>query len=309
MARIMHRTGAPTVRDIFKSFFIVGCMAFGGPAAHLGYLRDEFVSKKQWITGQDFSDLLALCQFLPGPGSSQLVIAIGTVCRGRIGGLAAFMGFLFPASVLMIGFGYGFLEYENTFNQDWYGGFSIAVVAIVARALVQMAPLLCPDFRRRAIAIVVVGALVAWPSLYTQISAIAAGGVVGFFWCRHKTTQKNFQSLRTVSGTFAVASLSVFVFLLLGLPILSSVVSLPDIFEVFEGLFRSGSLVFGGGHVVLPLLETEVVAKGWLAAGCFLFWLRCNASATGASFCICGLYRHRNVTGSERACLAGLSVW
>ena len=288
MARTMCHTGAPTVRDIFQSFFIVGCMAFGGPAAHIGYLREEFVSKKQWVTEQAFSDLLALCQFLPGPGSTQLVIAIGTVCRGRIGGLAAFMGFLLPASVLMIGFGYGFLEYENTFNQDWYRGFTIAVVAVVARAVAQMAPVLCPDFRSRFIAIVIIVGLLVWPSLFTQISAIAAGGLAGFLWRRNKTTLEKFQPIRTVSETFAVTNLSVFVFLLLGMPIFGSVVSLPDIFEVFEGLFRSGSLVFGGGHVVLPLLEAEVVPNGWLAQDAFFSGYGVMQALPGPVFAFAG---------------------
>ena len=276
------------IRAIFFAFFFIGCTAFGGPAAHIGYFRESFVSRRQWLTDETFADLFALSQFLPGPGSTQLAVAIGTVCRGKLGGLAALVGFTLPASVLVIAFGLGLLASDAAVDSNWLHGLKIAVVAVVLRAVSQMAPRLCPDWRGRIIAAIVLGGLILIPISSGQIIAIAVAGITGLVWRRQFSSSEVSQTSVMDSLTFGTGILLLLAVLLIGLPVLTLVTGVPTLIDVMDGLFRSGALVFGGGHVVLPLLEAEFVPTGWVDRDVFFAGYGIMQALPGPIFAFAG---------------------
>jgi chromate transporter len=258
----------PSVSEIFLAALRLGCTSFGGPMAHLGYFHKEYVERRRWLGEEEYADLVALCQFLPGPASSQVGFALGFTQRGLMGGLAAWIGFTLPSALLMIGFAYGVAAIGDVTHAGWLQGLKVAAVAVVAQAVVMMWRTLCPDLPRSAIAVVLAGLLLLVPAAWGQIAAIAVGAAVGWLWLKPGVTA-NGPELASGRRANGLPWLALFFGLLLGLPLLARVTPAAWL-AIADKFYRVGALVFGGGHVVLPLLEREVVAPGWLTHDQFL---------------------------------------
>lgn len=250
----------------------LGLTSFGGPVAHLGYFRDEYVTRRKWLTDGAYADLVALCQFLPGPASSQVGMAVGMTRAGFAGGVAAWLGFTLPSAVLLIVFGYGVAAFDQLAAGGWLRGLKAVAVAVVAFAVYGMARNLTPDRTRASLAIVTAIAMLFWRTPLTQVLAIAAAGVAGVLLLKEDTPAADAAAARTSTGGGAlstVVGLAGFFLLLAGLPAVRQVVD-SEWLRVFDGFYRAGALVFGGGHVVLPLLEAEVVPVGWVTRDQFI---------------------------------------
>jgi chromate transporter len=259
--------GAPA--EVFRAFLKLGLTSFGGPVAHIGYFRTEFVARRKWMPDDTFADLLALCQFLPGPASSQLGIAIGTCRAGYVGGLAAWIGFTLPSAIALVLFALGLGYFGSALNQGWLHGLKVAAVAVVALAVLGMARTLAPDRPRATLAVAAMAITLALPSAWGQILAIVAGAVVGMLLLRSNAPRDHVSLPPAVSRTGGMLALAAFFILLAGLPIVAAATDSQGI-KLFDTFFRAGSLVFGGGHVVLPLLQTAVVPPGWVSNEAFL---------------------------------------
>jgi chromate transporter len=258
-----------SVGEVFTAFLKLGLTSFGGPIAHLGYFRDELVLRRKWIDEKGYADLVALSQFLPGPASSQVGFALGLLRGGPLGALAAWAAFTLPSAIFLMIFAYGAAVFGGPVGGGIITGLKIVAVAIVAQAVWGMARNLCPDRERATIALGAVLIVVLLAGALGQVAAIAAGAAAGLLVCRNHheavTRHINFP----VSQTFGATSLVLFFALLFGLPILAPALSSQGL-TVFDSFYRAGSLVFGGGHVVLPLLEAEVVKSGWISHDQFL---------------------------------------
>ncbi len=276
----------PSLTEIFLVALRLGCTSFGGPVAHLAYFRKEYVEKRGWLDEAHFADLVALCQFLPGPASSQTGFAIGYLQRGLAGGLAAALGFTLPSALLMIGFAYGVGTLGHLETAGWLRGLKVAAVAVVAQAVWLMSRTLCPDWPRRTLA-VAGAAIVLWlPFAWSQVLVIAVGGMIG--WLAFRAADSAPQVAPTVIDRRAGTVCLVVFFLLLGLlPLLAQTTASPWL-EIFDRFYRAGSLVFGGGHVILPLLEREVVAPGWLTHDQFLAGYGAAQAVPGPLFTLSG---------------------
>jgi chromate transporter len=276
-------TDAPAQRSsvwsIFLIFLRLGLTSFGGPVAHLGYFREEFVARRQWLSERDYADLVALCQFLPGPASSQVGMALGLGRGGYAGALAAWLGFTLPSAVLLILFALGITHYGDVLPSGALHGLKVVAVAVVAQAVWGMARHLCPDVPRVSIMVAAACAVLLFSSTWTQVGVIICAGVLGL-WL-FNTAMFNAARDTALHPPVTSASktqhhrrsgvlwLSVFAALLIALPIFSHVFS-SHILAVIDAFYRAGSLVFGGGHVVLPLLQAEVVPTGWVNEDAFL---------------------------------------
>jgi chromate transporter len=255
-------------REVFLVFLRLGLTSFGGPVAHLAYFRNEFVEKRHWLDESAYADLVALCQFLPGPTSSQAGIALGLMRAGPAGAFAAFTGFTLPSAIAMILFGYGVVLLPGVASSAVLHGLKIVAVAIVAQAVLLMARTLAPDLPRAIIAALAVILAIALPSAFGQIAVIVMGGLAGALFLTgtaRKTDGFNFP----LSPAIATASLSLFAVLLAVLPLAANL-SGDRTLAVIDGFYRAGAFVFGGGHVVLPLLQSATVPQGWVANGDFL---------------------------------------
>jgi len=241
----------------------LGLTSFGGPIAHFGYFRAEYVERRKWLDERGYADLVALCQFLPGPASSQVGIAIGIKRAGLLGGLAAWLGFTLPSAAALILFAYGVAAVGGVADAGWLHSLKTVAVAVVALAVWGMARNLCPDRPRASLAIVAAIATLAWPTAVGQVGVIAVAGIIGWRLLQKDQVESGPTQRFPVGRGAAVFCLVVFGALLVGLPLLSQVVDSEPL-RVFDGFFRAGSLVFGGGHVVLPLLQAEVVPPGWV---------------------------------------------
>ena len=253
--------------EVLAVFLRLGLTSFGGPVAHLGYFREEIVARRKWLSEAAYADLVALCQFLPGPASSQVGIALGLRRAGLPGGLAAWLGFTSPSAIALILFAYGVAAFGDVGGAGWLNGLKAAAVAVVALAVWGMAGSLCPDKPRAAIAIAATVAMLAWPTSWGQLVVIAVAGIIGWRFLRAGQSDAEQERQFAVSRWVAGFCLVVFGVLLLGLPILGRALAagtLADSLQVFDSFYRAGSLVFGGGHVVLPLLQELVVAPGWV---------------------------------------------
>jgi chromate transporter len=259
--------GKGTVGEVLAASLRLGLTSFGGPIAHLGYFRHEYVARRGWLDERSFGDLVALCQFLPGPASSQLGIAIGTRRAGMLGGLAAWIGFTLPSAVALAILG---LVAASTDLSDagWVHGLKLAAVAVVAQAVWAMAGSLTPDWARRAVAIAAAAVALAWTTPFSQVVIIAGGALLGRFVLAPPAIATTSPEPSPISRRIGVVCLGLFAALLLGLPLLRAADGQPV--ALFEAFYRSGSLVFGGGHVVLPLLHATVVEPGWVTDGQFL---------------------------------------
>jgi chromate transporter len=258
------------LREILVAFLRLGCISFGGPVAHIGYLREEFVHKRRWLDDASFSDLVALCQFLPGPASSQLVFALGMQRAGWPGGLLASLCFTLPSAAIMIAFAYGVAALGDLRHAGWLHGVKLAAVAVVAQAVWGMGRTLCPDRSRLTIALAAAALLLFVPDARVQIGVIIVGGAVGWWLYRNDVSRAacvEYADWR--HHLVAGAALIVFLLLLVFLPVLGSVSGNPNV-AIFDSFYRAGSLVFGGGHVVLPLLRAEVEPNGWVGDDVFL---------------------------------------
>ncbi len=249
--------------EVLLAFLRLGLTSFGGPVAHLGYFRQEFVERRKWLDERTYSDVVALCQFLPGPASSQVGISLGIRRAGLLGGLAAWLGFTLPSAAVLILFAYGVTAVGDVAETGWLRGLKIAAVAVVALAVWGMARNLIPDKPRATLAIAAAIAMLAWPTALGQVVAIAIAGAIGWRLLREERPDGEPAQRFPVGRVVAVGSLVTFFVLLAGLPALAQAV--PDErLDKFDSFYRAGSLVFGGGHVVLPLLQTQVVPPGWV---------------------------------------------
>lgn len=256
-------------REVFAAFLWLGLTSFGGPVAHLGYFRSEFVERRRWLTEQAYADLVALCQFLPGPASSQVGFALGLLRGGPLGAAVAWTAFTLPSAIVLLLFALGAAVIDGPISQGIIHGLKVTAVAIVAHAVWGMARQLCPDSRRAGIALAAVLTVVVVSGPSGQVLAIVVGALAGLLLCRDATTSDT-QALPTlVSHRAGIVAAALFVGLLLGLPLLAWISPLP-VLQVVDAFYRAGALVFGGGHVVLPLLDAEVVQSGWVDADAFL---------------------------------------
>jgi chromate transporter len=255
--------------EVLLVFLKLGVSCFGGPIAHIGYFRDEFVVRRKWLDDQAYADLVALCQFLPGPASSKVGFSIGLIRAGYPGALAAWTGFTLPSAVILVLFAYGADRLTGTIGSGLLHGLKLVAVAIVAQAVWGMARTLCPDRQRASIAVIAALIILFSTSGFAQIAAILLGGIAGFWVCRAAPSQPKGHVAVPVSRGIGIAALTVFFLLLFGLPILRGL-SLSHTVALFDAFYRSGALVFGGGHVVLPLLRAAFVTPGWVSDDAFL---------------------------------------
>jgi len=258
------------VWSIFRIFLQLGLTSFGGPVAHLGYYRNEFVLRRRWLDDARYGDLVALCQFLPGPASSQVGFALGVLRSGSLlGGLAAWAGFTLPSALLMVAFALGAAKLAGPAAAGLVHGLKLVAVAVVAQAAWGMARTLTPDRQRIAIAFAAVAVVVLADGPAGQLAAIAVGALAGYWLCRGPLVPSGAEWSTPVGRRAGIAALALFAVLLLGLPLLAGVAESHPL-ALFDAFYRSGALVFGGGHVVLPLLQAETVASGWLSNETFL---------------------------------------
>jgi chromate transporter len=255
--------------EVFLAFLRLGLTSFGGPIAHLGYFREEFVVRRKWLDERVYADIVALCQFLPGPASSQTGFSIGLLRAGFSGALAAWTGFTLPSAIALILFAYGASALSGPAGTGLLHGLKLVAVAIVAQAVWGMARTLCPDRARASIAVVAALVILFSGSALSQIAAIALGSIAGFWLCRSTEPIAAGHMPIPVSRTVGFVALAVFFALLIGLPLLHGLGSSQAI-AIFDAFYRSGALVFGGGHVVLPLLRDAFVTPGWVSDNAFL---------------------------------------
>lgn len=254
---------------IFLIFLQLGLTSFGGPIAHLGYFREAFVKRRKWISEKSFADLLVLCQFLPGPASSQVGIALGLARGGIRGSLAAWLGFTLPSAIMMVIFGYGVLDFSQNIPSGALHGLKIVAVAVVAQAIWGMSKVLCPDNLRITIAVTSASLILLFETILIQFGVIILGAILGVFFLNAQIKPEKPSLGIQVPKSFSVLCLFLFFLFLFGLPFLTQIYPSQNL-SLFDSFYRSGSLVFGGGHVVLPLLKTEVVPTGLVSKEAFM---------------------------------------
>lgn len=263
-----------TALQVLGVFLRLGLTCFGGPIAHIGYFRREFVERRRWLDDERFTDLVGLCQFLPGPASSQVGFSIGLLRAGWLGGLAAWCGFTLPSVLLLLAFAAVAPRLSGPVGAGLIHGLKLVAVAVVAQAVWDMARRLCPDRRRAFIALAALAALSVLTTVYAQLIVIAFGAALGFVLCQTPASagtagvSRHAHEFR-VSRTAGAVALLLFCVLLVGLPVLANSGAQHAV-SVFAGFYRAGALVFGGGHVVLPLLQQQTVATGWVSSNDFL---------------------------------------
>lgn len=256
--------------EVLRVALVLGITSFGGPVAHLGYFRREYVERRRWLDDGAFADLVALCQALPGPASSQLGIAIGTRRAGVAGGIAAWVGFTLPSAVALLVFGLLATSVDLA-EAGWVRGLKLAAVAVVAHAVIGMARSLTPDVRRRVIALIAAAAALLLATPFAQVGIIAGGAAIGLVAVPAAAIAPDgAPRSATVSARFGVVCLVLFAALLAGLPVLRALEPASQPVAIVDAFYRAGSLVFGGGHVVLPLLGAETVDPGWVSPDTFL---------------------------------------
>ncbi|MGG3800506.1 chromate transporter [Metabacillus fastidiosus] len=273
------------IKSLLEILFVstkLGLTSFGGPIAHLGYFHEEYIRRRKWMDEQSYADLVALCQFLPGPASSQIGIGIGVMRAGVLGGILAFIGFTLPSVIALIIFAL-ILQGLNIIDASWIHGLKLVAVAIVAHAIIGMAEKLTPDNPRKTIALFALIGTLLWQTAYTQVAVILLAGIIGFLIYKEHNEEKIKKSSFPISKTFASFCLILFFGLLIFLPILREITSFGWI-AMFDSFYRAGSLVFGGGHVVLPLLEREFVPTGLLSKEAFLAGYGATQAVPGPLF-------------------------
>ena len=272
-------------KTLIEIFFVstkLGFTSFGGPIAHLGYFHEEYVRRRKWMDEKSYADLVALCQFLPGPASSQIGIGIGVMRAGALGGIVSFIGFTMPSVIALIIFAL-VVQGLDVSQAGWIHGLKIVAVAVVAHAILGMAQNLTPDRQRKTIALFAVIVTLLWQTAYSQVGVILLGAFIGFLLYKKEKVDVERLSPFPLSRRFAIGCLLLFFGLLFLLPILRELTSIQWI-ALFDSFYRSGALVFGGGHVVLPLLEKEFVPTGWLSEEAFLAGYGATQAVPGPLF-------------------------
>lgn len=267
--------------QIFRAFLHQGLTAFGGPVAHLGYFRAEFVDRRRWLDERSYADLVALCQFLPGPASSQVGLAIGLQQAGYRGALAAWAGFTLPSALLLIVFAL-MLDRMNL-PAGLLHGLKLAALAVVSQAVWSMGRSLCPDTFSRLLALGAAGLLTAWPGTGSQLLVLAGAGLFGWLWLNQTVTESAPPFTSPLTRRQGLLWLALFGALLLALPLLAAESGSPLLAQV-DTFYRAGALVFGGGHVVLPLLQAEVVHEGGLSIDRFMAGYGATQAVPGPLF-------------------------
>lgn len=291
--------------EICTAFLKLGLISFGGPVAHLSYLREEFVKKRGWLEDDAYGDLVALCQFLPGPASSQLVFALGMQRAGILGALLASICFTIPSAILMIAFGLG-VATADLRGAGWLHGLKLTAVAVVAQAVWGMGRKLCPDTARLSLCLASAALLIAFPGAFNQIGVLAAGALLGWLWYKGSVqTPPAGEKARFRTHLLAAGALLLYFALLLVAPALAAATGKKSV-AMFDSFYRSGALVFGGGHVVLPLLRSETVPRGWLSDDQFLAGYGAAQALPGPLFTFAG-YLGTIITGGPHAWRGG--VW
>ncbi|WP_277678133.1 chromate efflux transporter [Gracilibacillus dipsosauri] len=284
----------------------LGFTSFGGPIAHLGYFHEEYVRRKKWLDEKSYADLVALCQFLPGPASSQVGIGIGMIRGGILGGIFAFIGFTLPSVIVLMLFALALHQF-SFYDASFIHGLKIVAVAVVAHAIMGMGTKLAPDLSRKAIALIALIIMVAWQSTLTQVAIILMAALIGLLFFKKKdTTESTFTSLVLSKKTGLFSILLFFLFLLI-LPIFSQLTNWQWL-AMFDSFYRSGALVFGGGHVVLPLLEQEFVPTGWLTEQEFLAGYGAAQAVPGPLFTFAA-YLGTVINGIPGGLLATFSIF
>jgi len=255
--------------EVFTAFLKLGLTSFGGPIAHLGYFRNEFVERRKWLDEQTYADLVALCQFLPGPASSQVGISVGLLRAGYPGALAAWTAFTLPSAIVLVLFAYGLAAAGDALGSGWLHGLKVAAVAVVAQAILGMARTLTPDRERATLAVLAAVIALSVPSALGQIGAIVVGAIAGIALLRAEPPPEGVPLKLSPGRTSGILALTIFAALLVALPILGAATGNQNV-RLFDTFYRVGSLVFGGGHVVLPLLQAEIVPSGWVGNDAFL---------------------------------------
>lgn len=293
--------------DVFLIFLRLGLTSFGGPVAHLGYFRTEFVERRRWLDEAAYADLVALCQFLPGPASSQVGMALGISRAGLWGALAAWAGFTLPSAALLVAFAYGVGLVGDVSDAGWLRGLKIVAVAIVAQAVLGMSRTLTPDRPRVLIALGAAMAALLVPSAAAQVGIIVVAGLIGWRFLTMADAPRASALPVTLSRRLGTAFLGAFVALLVILPVLREVVGGPAL-ALVDSFYRAGSLVFGGGHVVLPLLEAEVVPTGWVTPDAFLAGYGATQAVPGPLFTFSAYLGAVSAVGLPALLAAGLAL-
>jgi chromate transporter len=267
LSKVSAKPGTPG--EVFRAFLKLGLISFGGPAAHVGYFRTEIVGRRRWLSDEQFGQLLAISQFLPGPSSSQLGFSLGLYRAGWLGALAAFMAFTLPSVLLLIAFAAALPLFSSALGEAAVHGLKLVACAVVADAVLSMFKTLCPNALTRALAVLSALALLLTSSVSVQLAVVLVAAIVGICWLRGSRVPADQLGLKITYGPITGGVLlAIFSGLLLGLPLLAS--GYADVISVAEAFYRTGALVFGGGHVVLPLLQDAVVTTGWVEPEEFL---------------------------------------
>jgi chromate transporter len=309
-AEVADRDDQPRLLEVLRVSTRLGLTSFGGPIAHLAYFREEYVVRRRWIDEPHYADLVALCQFLPGPASSQVGMAIGIMRAGLLGGIVAWLGFTLPSALALIAFAYG-LQAVGVAEAGWLHGLKVVAVAVVAQAVWGMARNLAADRDRASLAIVAAIAVLASRTAAVQVLVIIVAGLLGWMRLPASGTSATTAMRVPLNQTVAVGSLALFFALLIGLPIARQVVP-SHALSVFDSFYRAGSLVFGGGHVVLPLLQAEVVPPGWVTNEAFIAGYGAAQAVPGPLFTFAaflGAVMHPAPTGWVGAAWALLAVF
>jgi len=298
--------------EVFAAFLKLGLTAFGGPIAHLGYFRDEFLLRRKWLDDAGYADLVALCQFLPGPASSQVGFSIGVLRgRGLLGGLAAWVAFTLPSALLLFAFAVGAASMTGPVAQGVIHGLKLVAVAVVAQALWGMAKNLTPDRFRAAIGLGALAIVTVAGGTFGQVGAIAVGAIAGLLVCRAEPSTSGGHLTVPIGRSAAFIAFALFLSLFI-LPSLLAAGTGSQAVALFDAFYRSGAMVFGGGHVVLPLLQNQVVASGWVTPGAFLAGYGAAQAVPGPLFTFAaylGAVSGPLPNGPAGACIALVAVF
>lgn len=292
--------------EILRTSLLLGLTSFGGPAAHIGYFRDEYVKKKKWLDDKMYADIVALCQFLPGPASSQVGIAIGLMRGGILGGILSWIGFTLPSVLLLMAFAW-LISSTATFDIGWIKGLKIVAVAVVAHALVGMSKSLTPDRPRIILALAAAVLTLLVPTAIGQIAIIIGAGFIGYALYRKEKAPKPETIDLSFGKKTGLAAWAVFVLLLIIVPAIRTFIE-NTFLAIFDIFYRVGSIVFGGGHVVLPMLEREVVPAGWMDAETFIAGYGAAQAVPGPLFTLSG-YLGQLMNGPSGAAVAVIAMF
>ena len=301
-----HTAGAGSAVEVFATFLKLGLTSFGGPIAHLGYFHRELIARRRWLDEAHYAQLVALCQFLPGPASSQLGFLLGLIRAGWLGAIAAFIAFTLPSALLMLAFAHVMPQLEQPYGQAAIHGLKLVAVAVVAQGVLAMVQRLTPDAPRRLMAATAAAVVVVSGTAIVQLAVVALAAPTGFWLCRHVSAASGTAFNLRYGARTGVLLLAVFGALLIAA--LAPSTGAPPLVAVVSAFYRAGALVFGGGHVVLPLLEEAVVAPGWIGTDEFLAGYGAAQAVPGPMFSLAAFLGARLEGAQGGAVGAGLSV-